>query len=60
MSWPSYPGQVYQLESKDDLAATTWTASGAPIPGTGAVITITITNFTAAQRFYRLVVLPAD
>lgn len=44
----------YQLEYKDDLAATTWNPLGAPIAGTGSVIQATDNTASGTSRFYRL------
>ena len=53
-SWLSLSGQDYQLEYKDDLAASTWTPLGPPTPSTGGLITLTDDTNTSIQRFYRL------
>ena len=57
-SWMGATGQSYQIEYKTDLGATTWTALGSPVTGTGAMLNFT-SNFTqSSQRFYRLRILP--
>ena len=54
LSWPSLSGQSYQIEYKDDLAATNWTSVGSPVIGTGAPILFTNIPPLVNQRFYRL------
>ena len=39
LSWPGIPGQIYQLEYKDDLTAPTWTPLGSPVTGNGGSLT---------------------
>jgi hypothetical protein len=58
INWLSLSGTSYQMEFTDDLASGAWTALGAPIIGTGAVLTFTNSVGASAQRFYRLQVLP--
>ena len=58
MSWAALPGQSYQIEYKDDLNASTWTALGASITATGSFLSVTNTPSAVAQRFYRLRILP--
>jgi len=58
LSWTGLSGQSYQIEYKDDLEAPTWTALGTPVVGTGTALTFTNNLNSAAQRFYRLRVLP--
>jgi hypothetical protein len=58
MSWPTVSGQLYQIEYKDDLNANVWTALGSPVTGNGAAFSVTNDVALAAQRFYRLRMLP--
>jgi hypothetical protein len=58
INWLSLSGTSYQVEFTDDLASGAWTALGAPIIGTGGVLTFTNPVGASAQRFYRLQVLP--
>jgi len=58
LSWTGVAGQSYQVEYKDDLAASTWTPLGSPLAGSGAVLSITNDFTQSAQRFYRLRVVP--
>ncbi|MGA9779592.1 MAG: tandem-95 repeat protein [Verrucomicrobiia bacterium] len=56
LSWPTIPGQNYQLEYKDNLTAPAWTLVFGPVPGTGNSIIVT-NNFGASpQRFFKLVI----
>jgi hypothetical protein len=58
MSWLTLPGQTYQIEYKDDLKASSWTALGAPLLGTGGTLTVTNDVSLSVQRFYRLRLVP--
>jgi hypothetical protein len=58
LSWTSVSGATYQLQYKDDLGTATWTPLGAPMPGSGALLTITNDFTKSSQRFYRLEILP--
>ncbi len=58
ISWFGAVGQTYQLEYKDDLRATSWTALGTPVAGTGTQLSFTNDFGQSAQRFFRLQVLP--
>jgi hypothetical protein len=58
LSWTSTAGQSYQIEYKDNLAASTWTALGSSISGTGGIVSVTNDFTKSAQRFYRLSLLP--
>jgi hypothetical protein len=58
LSWAGVPGAVYQVEYKDDLRASAWTALGPPITGAGAVLGFTNGLSLSAHRFYRLSILP--
>jgi hypothetical protein len=58
LSWFGVAGQNYQLEYKNDLAASNWAAVGNPISGMGVVIGLTNDFNQSAQRFYRLRTIP--
>ena len=58
LSWFGVAGQNYQLEYKNDLAVSNWTAVGTPISGMGVVIGLTNDFDQSAQRFYRLRTIP--
>ena len=58
LSWTAAPGQQYQLEVTDDLAAGVWTQLDNPVAGTGAPLSITNTLTSPGQQFFRLRVLP--
>ena len=54
--WPALPHRNYRVDFKNSLDAPTWT----PLSTNSAVnqtITVTDTNTTGAQRFYRVVLL---
>jgi hypothetical protein len=56
-SWPTVPGQHFQVEYKDDLSDANWTPSGGVLTGTGAPLTFT-SERELSHQFYRLRVLP--
>jgi len=56
--WLSLPGQVYQLEYKDDLEIPVWMPLGSPFKGTGDYISVTQDLAGSRQRYFRLRVLP--
>jgi glucuronoarabinoxylan endo-1,4-beta-xylanase len=53
LTFPTLPGQMYQLVAKTNLTDAVWTPMGDPIPGTGSSVSIT-NNTGAAQGFYQL------
>jgi hypothetical protein len=53
LSFPTLPGQIYQLECTTNLSGGVWTPLGDPIPGTGGSICIT-NDFSSGQTFYML------
>ena len=58
LSWTGLAGLTYQVEYKDDLGASSWTALGSPMAGNGTVLSFTALTTQPSQRFYRLRVLP--
>ncbi len=56
--WGTVASRVYQLPSATNLSAPDWQNVGSPVTATGA--TLTLTNFpdAAAQRFYRVQLVP--
>jgi hypothetical protein len=55
VSWPSVAGVVYQVEYRDDVPGSNWTAFGAPVTGTGAVMLVTDkVALGQPRRFYRV------
>ena len=58
LSWEGVAGELYQVEYKDDLRSTDWTALGNPMTGAGAVLSFTNDFSLSTQRFYRLRILP--
>jgi regulation of enolase protein 1 (concanavalin A-like superfamily) len=57
ISWPSAPGQNYQVEYKDDLGWVSWLPLGQPIPGTGGAIEFTDNMTGSIDRYYRIRVI---
>ena len=57
LSFATLPGQDYQAQYKDDLAAPVWTPLGNPIAGDGLVHELEDAT-SREQRFYRLVIAP--
>jgi hypothetical protein len=54
LTTPTVLGQVYQLESKTNLADPVWISVGSPVAGTGATITFTNHPDSSPQNYYRL------
>jgi hypothetical protein len=54
-SYPTLVGQSYQLQSKTNLNAGTWSSVGGPVAGTGAAIMAT-NNVSASSQFFRLTI----
>ncbi|HUA36983.1 MAG TPA: MBG domain-containing protein [Candidatus Sulfopaludibacter sp.] len=54
ISWPTITNQTYQIESATNLAAPAWTPVGSPLPGTGAVLTVTNNMNGIPQCFFRV------
>ena len=55
--WQSQTNRMYQLQFTTNVAANTWTDSGAPIPGSGGT-DCSSQPVVDPQRFYRVVLLP--
>jgi hypothetical protein len=58
LSWPTQPGQSYQLEYKPALEAANWSPLGVPLPGTGVPLVVRQDLSAAAQRLFRVKALP--
>jgi hypothetical protein len=58
LSWSAVPGQTYRLQYKPALTATNWIDLLPDITPTGSTATVTDLVGTAAQRFYRILILP--
>jgi hypothetical protein len=58
ISWLGAVGESYQVEYKNDLSVTTWTALGNPIAGTGTALSFTDDFSQSKQRYYRLRIIP--
>jgi len=54
LSTPTVPGQVYQLESKTNLADPAWISVGSPVTGAGAALTFTNQPGSSPQSYFRL------
>jgi hypothetical protein len=54
LSWPSVAGQDYQLEYKNDLAASAWTPLGGAVQGTGGTLTVGNSVSDWPQCYFRL------
>jgi CotH kinase protein/Lamin Tail Domain len=54
VSWSSSLGTTYQMQSTTDLNSGLWLPLGAPLPGTGGVLTSTNAVSGEGQRFFRL------
>ena len=56
LTWQTYPGKTYQVQSiaTADAPANTWTNVGAPLPAAGYLLNYTDTIAPDAQRFYRI------
>ena len=57
LQWASTPGRQYQLQSTTNLSPASWTNEGAPVSGTGGVLTNTLTVGTDLTKFFRLQLL---
>jgi glucuronoarabinoxylan endo-1,4-beta-xylanase len=53
LSFPTVPGQLYQMEFKTNLTDAVWITLGEPLPGTGANVSVT-NDTAAAASFFRL------
>jgi Domain of unknown function (DUF5011)/HYR domain len=58
ISWSSKSGKSYKVQYKDNLLATNWTDLPGTVTATGAVSVITDGSTGAAQRYYRVMMLP--
>jgi hypothetical protein len=57
LNWWSVPGQMYQVEYKDELDEPEWKPLGSVMAGTGGQLSITNNLSSSPQRFFRLRVL---
>jgi hypothetical protein len=58
LSFQGLPGRTYQVQFKDDLSDTGWTALTSSLPGTGALLEADDDLASRRQRYYRIVVGP--
>jgi hypothetical protein len=56
--WSAVNGRNYRLQYSDDLTSTNWNDITPDVPATGASATLTTPVGDAAQRYYRVFVLP--
>jgi hypothetical protein len=57
LTFPSLSGQIYQLQSKTNLALPAWSSLGGTINGTGGTVNVTNT-ITVPQSFFQLQIAP--
>jgi regulation of enolase protein 1 (concanavalin A-like superfamily) len=57
-AWPTFPGQTYQIEYKDNLNDLVWIPLSVPLPGNGALLALTNYVGGSPHRFFRLKVPP--
>lgn len=58
LSWPAFNGGTYHLDYKNNLQDTNWTTLGSTLTATGNTISTSDWAFGAAQRYYRVLLLP--
>ncbi len=54
LTWNSVPGQVFQVEFKDDLGAPAWSPLGGERSATASMVTVTDPLAAGSSRFYRV------
>jgi hypothetical protein len=57
-SWPTVPGQMHQVEYKDNLNDASWLSLGLPLTATGDQQSFTLDISSLAHRYFRVRVLP--
>jgi hypothetical protein len=57
LQWAATLGRQYQLESATNLPTASWANEGAPLNGTGSVLTNTLPVGTVPTKFFRLLLL---
>jgi hypothetical protein len=55
--WNAIPGQIYQVQYKNNLLESDWFDFGAPITATNTSLILS-DPLTNSERFYRVVILP--
>jgi hypothetical protein len=58
VSWNAIPGSNYNLQSKGDLAETTWDHAGTIFQAAGPILTATNSALGTTQQFYRVFLVP--
>jgi urease beta subunit len=57
LSFPSVSGQIYQMQSKTNLALAAWSSLGGTINGTGGTVNVT-NSIAVPQSFFQLQIMP--
>jgi hypothetical protein len=57
LQWATTLGRQYQLQSATNLPAASWANEGAPLNGTGGLLTNTLPVGTVPTKFFRLLLL---
>jgi hypothetical protein len=58
LTWTALPGRSYHVQYKSTLAAATWTDLLPNITASSTTASLTNTAGAAAQRYYRVLLLP--
>ncbi|HEV8543199.1 MAG TPA: lamin tail domain-containing protein [Verrucomicrobiae bacterium] len=58
LTWQSFSGKVYRLQSSEDITAPEWVTLGSGWTGTGNKIEVNLDISAAPRRFYRLILIP--
>jgi uncharacterized repeat protein (TIGR03803 family) len=58
LSWPSFTNGSYRVEYKPSLSSSNWTTLATNVPSAGNTTFFTNSASSAAERYYRVVVLP--
>jgi len=58
LTWSAVPGLAYELQYKNDLSGTNWTAVLPDVTATGSTVTVTNSPVASPERFYRVLLLP--
>ncbi len=54
VTWTTFNGRNYQLQSRDSLTSGAWANVGSPVVGSGPTASATDTSATPTSRFYRV------
>ena len=58
LTFPTTLGQAYQIDYSSDLTLPAWSALGDPIPGTGGTVSVTNSQGSGVQGYFRLKLQP--